>query len=222
MALLRRPKMRPPTSPPAPVGERPVDVRSRLLRAADEILGREGIQALTQTRVAEAAGVRQSHLTYYFGTRSALVRALVEATAIGVMTEVISGADGRAVSLPQMRQRLVDRLSDPTMARRIMGIMLSTDVEPSLQSVLDDLESKVCAFLARSLRQQGVEVSDVDAVLLHSTLVGIALRNFNRSSEEARRKTQSLIGETFDRLVARAEAVPRRSRKLSAVAVRKP
>lgn len=221
MVLLRRRKSRAEPIAPELIPERPLDVRTRLLRAADEILGNDGIQALTQTRVAEAAGVRQSHLTYYFATRSALVRALVEGTAVGVMAELTSSADGRQVTLPELRQRLVDRLSDPRMARRMMGMLVSTDEDPSLMTVLEDLESKICASMTQSLRQQGLDVSDLDAMLLHSSLVGISLRNSNRSSEEALRKTQALIGETFDRLVALVGAAPRRARKLSAVASRK-
>jgi len=214
MVLLRRRKIGAESVNP--------DVRSRLLRAADEILGTEGIQALTQTRVAEAAGVRQSHLTYYFATRSALVRALVEMTATGVMSEFTAEVEGRQVTFSEMRQRLIDCLSDPKMARRILGILISTDEDPTLLAVLDELEAHICASMAQSLREHGLEVSDADTKLLHSTLIGIALRSFNRTSEQALHQTQTLIGDTFDRLVAMTGPSSNRSRKLAAVAGRKP
>ena len=66
-----------------------LDVRSRLLCAADRILSRDGIQALTQTRIVEAAGVRQSHLTYYFSTCSLLLRAVFEAAAKCMIDEIV-------------------------------------------------------------------------------------------------------------------------------------
>jgi len=200
----------------AAAAPRPLDVRSRLLQAADEILGAEGIQALTQTRVAEAAGVRQSHLTYYFATRSDLVRALVEATAAAVTSDFAGTADG-SVTLQELRRRLVDRVSDPRMARRIMGILLSNDEDPSLLPVLDALEAHVCLSLASTLRQQGLAVSDLDAMLLHSTLMGIALRSYNRCTQEDLRKARTLIGEAFDRLVELTGPAAARSRRIPAL-----
>jgi hypothetical protein len=40
------------------------------LQAAVELIKTQGFSALTQSGVAKLAGVRQSHLTYYFPTRS--------------------------------------------------------------------------------------------------------------------------------------------------------
>ena len=53
-----------------------MDVRDRILDAALELLAQGGAQELTQPRVARAAGVRQSHLTYYFPTRAHLFQAV--------------------------------------------------------------------------------------------------------------------------------------------------
>src|SRR2546423_3822173 len=51
-------------------------VRSRILEAALDLLARSGAHGLTQPKVAKAAGVRQSHLTYYFPTRGELLQAV--------------------------------------------------------------------------------------------------------------------------------------------------
>src|SRR5262245_36386011 len=53
-------------------------VRERILDAALAILSESGIQHLTQPEVAKRAGVRQSHLTYYFPTRDDLLEAGTE------------------------------------------------------------------------------------------------------------------------------------------------
>ena len=51
-----------------------MEVRERILEAALGLLSQSGAHELTQPRVAKAAGVRQSHLTYYFPTRADLLQ----------------------------------------------------------------------------------------------------------------------------------------------------
>lgn len=55
-------------------------VRQRILSAALDLVEQEGVDALTQPRVAKAAGVRQSHLTYYFPRKPDLLVALLQAS----------------------------------------------------------------------------------------------------------------------------------------------
>jgi AcrR family transcriptional regulator len=200
----------------APESQPALHVRARLLRAADEILANEGIQALTQTRVAEAAGVRQSHLTYYFATRSALVKAIVECTASGVIAEFTSNPKGRQLTLPEIRQRLIEQMSDRRMARRMVGMLVSIDEDPSLLPVIDEFEAQHRASMTQTLRELGLDVSEMDVMLLHASLVGISMRNSNRTSDGALREARALIGESFDRLVARTSA-SRRPRALRRV-----
>jgi len=190
----------------APESQPALHVRARLLRAADEILASDGIQALTQTRVAQAAGVRQSHLTYYFATRSALVKAIIECTASGVMAELTSNPKGRQLTLPEIRRRLIEQMSDRRMARRMVGMLVSIDEDPSLLSVVDEFEAQHRASMAKTLRELGLDVSEMDVMLLLTSLVGISMRNSNRTSAEALREARALIGEAFDRLVARTSA----------------
>jgi AcrR family transcriptional regulator len=54
-------------------------VRQRILNAALDIVEQEGVEALTQPRVARTAGVRQSHLTYYFPRKADLFVAFLQA-----------------------------------------------------------------------------------------------------------------------------------------------
>ena len=57
-----------------------ISTRQRILDAAIRIARKSGIKALTQPRVAAAAGVRQSHLTYYFPRKADLLAAVLEAS----------------------------------------------------------------------------------------------------------------------------------------------
>ena len=59
---------------------KPTNTREQILHAAVEVLYADGFGALTQSHVAACAGVRQSHITYYFPSRNELLR---EAAAYG-------------------------------------------------------------------------------------------------------------------------------------------
>jgi DNA-binding transcriptional regulator YbjK len=54
------------------------DPRARLIEAALEVLLHDGIMGFSQSKVARQAGLRQSHLTYYFPTRNDLLTVVVE------------------------------------------------------------------------------------------------------------------------------------------------
>jgi DNA-binding transcriptional regulator YbjK len=61
------------------------DTRDRLLRLTLELIGREGIAAVTNRRLASAAGVSLGSLTYHFPSQAALLR---EALLLFVAEEV--------------------------------------------------------------------------------------------------------------------------------------
>jgi DNA-binding transcriptional regulator YbjK len=60
-------------TPNKPASRSP-DTRERLLRLTLELVGREGISALTNRRLAAAAGVSLGSLTYHFPSQEALLR----------------------------------------------------------------------------------------------------------------------------------------------------
>ena len=75
--------------------------RQRILDAALKVLKTEGVLALTQTRVAAAAGLRQSHLTYYFPRKTDLLAATLEASHAEKPRRVSSRADADPVEAVQ-------------------------------------------------------------------------------------------------------------------------
>src|SRR5277367_6037936 len=55
------------------------DRRHTIIQAGIAVLREHGFAGFTQPRVARAAGVRQSHLTYYYPTRVDLLQAVARA-----------------------------------------------------------------------------------------------------------------------------------------------
>jgi AcrR family transcriptional regulator len=61
-----------------PASHEPASVRERLLDAAEEVVGRDGVVNLTLDAVAKAAGVSKGGLLYHFHSKSALIVGIVE------------------------------------------------------------------------------------------------------------------------------------------------
>jgi len=59
----------------------PTSLRERLLDAAEQVVGRDGVNSLTLNAVADEAGVSKGGLLYHFPSKSALIVAVVERLA---------------------------------------------------------------------------------------------------------------------------------------------
>jgi AcrR family transcriptional regulator len=76
--------------PPRPRGERKRDrAKARLLEAALEIFGNQGLEAATVRQIAQAAGQNIAAIEYYFGGKEALYRAVLER----IVAEIRKGLD---------------------------------------------------------------------------------------------------------------------------------
>src|SRR5204862_155958 len=95
-----------------------MDVRSRILEAALGLLAESGAHELTQPRVARAAGVRQSHLTYYFPTRAALMQAVARHSIERLAGDLARRQGRRATRVARAAEKL---RNDP----RMPGLMLA-------------------------------------------------------------------------------------------------
>ena len=112
-------------------------VAERILDAALALLRESGVQRLTQTEVATRAGVRQSHLTYYFPTREDLLAAVttraVEGIAAGVRRVVGEPADAAPGTVPA---RLASAVADLEHMRMFVGLIVEADGDPTLRAML--------------------------------------------------------------------------------------
>lgn len=147
-------------------------VRERILEAALAILSEDGISELSQVQVARRAGVRQSHLTYYFPKRhdliEAVTRQVVGAFASGVHQAVME-SEGDVVP---MLQRLAEAVTQREHMRMFVGAIVEADRDPAVQAVLLRGTEQLQAALADALGgQQALE----QARLILTTLWGFGL-----------------------------------------------
>src|SRR5919198_6218270 len=104
-----------------------MDVRSRILEAALGLLAKSGAHELTQPRVAKAAGVRQSHLTYYFPTRADLLQEVARYSIEKLAGEL---AHAREHSPSQVAQQIASGSADKRRSLVMLGLVTAADRDP--------------------------------------------------------------------------------------------
>ncbi|MGH7033379.1 MAG: TetR/AcrR family transcriptional regulator [Stellaceae bacterium] len=182
------------------------DMNDRIVAAALAVLQSEGWSALTQPRVALAAGLRQSHLTYYFPTR----RDLVTAVSREVARRLVAGFESlarEAASDPREFGESFARLCSPEQTRLLLTLVLAADAEPAIRRIFRTLTKDVRARLAEAITRLGGLPGGDAVALLHALGVGLAVLELARGELGARRELRSTTALAVSRLVAGAEAI---------------
>lgn len=84
--------------------------RSSILRAAEEIFAQAGFGGATMARIAEASGLPKANLHYYFGTKEALYRAVLEdilAIWLDAADPIAAGSDPAEALVSYIRAKLL-------------------------------------------------------------------------------------------------------------------
>lgn len=159
-------------------------VKQAILQAAMGLLKEQGVAALTQPRVAGAAGVKQSHLTYYFPKRSDLLFGIAEFAIESVMAEVASRMQGRAPSRA-LGESIAAAMIGGIPSRVMLGLIVAADSEPALRPLLRKLVRQVRKRIGAVLDRAGLARDADSALMFHAAMVGLAVMH------EAQRSTRS-------------------------------
>jgi AcrR family transcriptional regulator len=151
-------------------------VRERILDAALAVLRDDGVQRLTQVQVARRAGVRQSHLTYYFPSRTDLLDATAMrfvdtlAAGIGRALRGQASAGGRTTLA-----HLAKAVAEPGHMRMFIGVIVEADQDPDVRAILLGGTERMEAALAEAL---GGEDQQERARAVLATIWGLGLYAF--------------------------------------------
>ena len=187
---------------PAPNQTTPT-VRDRLLAAAVRILHEQGIAALTQTNVSNTAGVRQSHLTYYFPQRADLLKQAVLSgcASLLAMLEEPAATTG-AKSLREFHETALEHLLDRRVPRMMTGLVVASDEDHSLKAWLEQFQDDMVSRMERAFAAYGVHSPRDELELFHATFVGALQLDLAAGSDASRERTRAVLRKAFDRLVA--------------------
>ncbi|MFO1125210.1 MAG: helix-turn-helix domain-containing protein [Methylocystis sp.] len=119
-----------------------IGTQQRILDAAIQIANKNGIKGLTQPKVAQAAGVRQSHLTYYFPRKADLLAAVLEASHH-------RGEDAAPKDIDEALAMLNALMFTPKRMRFFLGAVIEAEEGAELRNVLSDHASALTNQIAQ-------------------------------------------------------------------------
>jgi AcrR family transcriptional regulator len=162
------------------------DRRQDIINAGLAVLRESGFSGFTQPRVAAEAGLRQSHLTYYFPTRvdllTGVARAAIERQLAAV--DAILGA-----SSPQAAARVIANVAvRHENTRVIMALAQAADQEPALRELFRELADGIILRAARLLENLHVTPTDEHCYLLHALSVGLAVIDLATARKDGERR----------------------------------
>ncbi len=181
----------------------PASARDRILHSAVSILFEEGFGALTQTRVADKAGVRQSHITYYFPARNDLLR---ETAAYGcnVMLEMLSGSiEAGTLTLDTARDYFVADITDRRFARLMCALIVASDEDEHIKVWLASFEEFNRQRLLDTFQTLGLNVSLADVEIFHCAYVGAVMLDLGESTEASFARTDRVLRHAFEMLMTK-------------------
>jgi AcrR family transcriptional regulator len=168
-----------------------VDKQGLIVRAALELIREKGLSAFTQPRVATRAGLRQSHLTYYFPTRDDLLVAVLErAVADRVAAlERVAAVRGRSAKV----SALAAVLTDPEQTRLLLALIQSADRVPAVRTAFDALRSGIAPGSDSLLRAWGASSTPETHQLLQAVSTGIAVLALANGGPAFQDRAETLI-----------------------------
>lgn len=164
-----------------------MQVRERILEAALSLLAEGGAHELTQPRVAKAAGVRQSHLTYYFPTRGELLQEVARYSIEKLAGELAHGTPG---ALPEA---IAAGAADKRRSRIMLGLVAAADRDPKTKQRMRRFIAEVRARMTPVLEAAGLETDAQSVAFFHSVIVGCAVLQIARDNPEAREEARAVL-----------------------------
>lgn len=152
-----------------------VPLRKRILDAALEIMSTEGLRRLTQPKVAAAAGIRQSHLTYYFPKKVDLIVAL--------LGDHVHGEEGDGANNHHDPNQIDPALelvaADKRRISFFLNLIVEAEHEPQLRKIVYE---HMTAFDAVVAQAYGRKPADPDVEAFVDSLRGLGMKSVLRES----------------------------------------
>jgi AcrR family transcriptional regulator len=167
------------------------DRRQDIVNAGLAVLRERGFSGFTQPRVASEAGLRQSHLTYYFPTRVDLLTGVARAAIerqLG-MVDAILGA-----SSPQAAAKVIANVAvRHENTRVIMALAQAADQEPALRGLFRELADGIILRAGKLLENLKITPTDEHCYLLHALSVGLAVIDLATARKDGERRAEHTL-----------------------------
>ncbi len=169
----------------------PSDTRERILRATVELIGREGISAVTNRRVASAAGVALGSLTYHFPSQVDLLREsllLFVGEEVARQESIAAELRGRQPSVERVAaevERIVEESGNRIQQLAEMELHLQAARDPALQEASLRCFEAYEGVAAAALETLEVPEPERHARSIVALMYGMGLRRLGTGGEDA-------------------------------------
>ena len=168
------------------------DRRQEIINAALVVLRERGLSGFTQPRVAAEAGVRQSHLTYYFPTRVDLLACVAHEAIDRQLKAVDAIVDA---SSPEAAAKVIAKVAvRHENTRVIMALAQAADQEPSLRKLFRELAEGIILRVGNLLQNLNITPTDERCYLLHALSVGLAVIDLATARKGGERRAECTLG----------------------------
>lgn len=174
--------------------------KDKILNAALDVLLQEGFPALTQTRVAEVAGVRQGLLTYHFPKRVDLLTAVVDESK-ALMADSRNGGESGPLTLDSLKEIMIHFALSKTFPRLMLALTVAADEDPSLSNWFIETDLKTREKFRDLLEQLGWQAQENAHHSMRATVIGAALINLQQNTAASEERARLVIEAAFQNLI---------------------
>lgn len=180
------------------------DRRHDIIQAGLATLREHGYSGFSQARVAGLAGLRQSHLTYYYPTRVDLLAAVARAAIDGQLAAVdavLNRSAPRGVA-----EAIAKVIVGHENTRVLMALAQAADEEPRLRELFRELADGIVARADGFLKTLNPGTTEFDARLLHALSVGLAVVDLATGRTDGQRRAAAVLNAALTIIAKEASA----------------
>jgi hypothetical protein len=145
--------------------------------------------------------VRQSHLTYYFPTRLALLEGVARLAVDGQLAALQSIVD--VPTVPAVIKHITAMIGRHENTRVMMALAQAADEELSLRSLFRELADGVVLRLRQMLENSGLEATEEQVNLIHTLSVGLAVVDLATQRPHSKRRVEAILESLFATLASK-------------------
>ncbi len=195
-----------------------MDIRETIVEASLKLLREHGFAALSQPRIAAGAGVRQSHLTYYFPARADLLLAVANRSCEVLLAPLHEKARRGDLTPDHIAERLGAAVTDVGMARIFHTLVSVSEEDVSLKPQMARLQRDSVHDLRELFGGAGLRLSEDEGLILHALICGTSTMCLCKGTPAARREAREVLRNVVRMLVEKHAGAPaaKKSRPSSA------
>jgi AcrR family transcriptional regulator len=173
--------------------------RQQILDAGLAILREEGLPGFTQPRIAARSGLRQSHLTYYFPTRTALLAAVAR-QAVDIQLAAVAAMIGKIASPRSAAAAIASVVIRHENTRVLVALNQAADQDSALRDLFNELTDGFLDQLRNMLDRFGMRSDQATIDMVHALFVGLSVIDLATRRDRGEARAKAVMKKAFDLL----------------------